>query len=154
MKSILLLIAAAVALSAQAPRAQGYAFASVDNPNSGNFHYNAFGAGADLFVYKGLAVSPSGGYLFARDNGLTAGAAVITANGSYHFLRGRSRVEPFVTAGYGTLANFGESISMFNYGGGAQFWFHKRMGVRVELLNFQSGGYRELTSIRFGFAFR
>jgi hypothetical protein len=154
MKSILLLIAAGAALSAQAPRAQGYAFASVDNPNSGDFHYNAFGAGADLFVYKGLAVSPSGGYLFARDNGLTAGAAVITANGSYHFLRGRSRVEPFITAGYGTLANFGESISMFNYGGGAQFWFHKRMGVRVELLNFQSGGYRELTSIRFGFAFR
>jgi hypothetical protein len=43
---------------------------------------------------------------------------------------------------------------MFNYGGGAQFWFHKRMGARVEILNFQSGGYRELTSIRFGFAFR
>ena len=38
-------------------------------------------------------------------------------------------VEPFVTAGYGTFANFSDSQSMFNYGGGATYWFNKRIGA-------------------------
>jgi hypothetical protein len=43
---------------------------------------------------------------------------------------------------------------MFNYGGGANYWFKKRIGFRAEVLNFQTRNYRELTSIRFGVSFR
>ncbi len=154
MKPLFLLFAAGIALFAQAPRAQGYAFFGIDNPPFGDFNYNTVGAGADLFVYKDLAFSPSAGYLRARDGNQSGSAAVVTLNGSYHFLRGKGRFEPFVTAGYGALANLGEGISMFNYGGGGQYWFHKRIGVRAEVLNFQHRQYRELTSIRFGISFR
>lgn len=154
MKPILLLCTAALALSAQAPRVQAHAFFSFDNPPGGSFNFNTAGGGLDVFAYKGLAVSPSAGYLFSRE-AANRGAALVTLNGSYHFLRGKGRkFEPFVTAGYGTFANFSDSQSMFNYGGGATYWFHKRLGARVELLNFQTNAYRELTSIRVGISFR
>lgn len=143
----------AASLSAQAPRVQGHAFFGLDNPPSGDFNYNSAGVGADIFVYRGLAVSPAGGYVFSRENGLR-GAGVFNLNGSYHFLRGQSRFEPFVSAGYGAISSFSDGVSAFTYGGGGQYWFTKRAGLRVELMQFQSGSYRELTSIRFGFSFR
>jgi len=153
MKLILAFFLACITLLAQAPRAQGHAFFGFDNPPSDNFGANSAGGGADIFIYKGAAFSPSAGWVFNRGN-VGRGAGVLTLNGSYHFLRGKGRFEPFVTGGYGALTNFGDSVSMYNYGGGAQYWFTKRLGVRAEVLNFHHGQYRELTSIRFGFAFR
>lgn len=153
MKLLFLLAATVFALSAQSPAAQGYAYFGLDNPAGHNFEYNSVGAGADVFVYKGVAFSPSAGYLFA--NGNDGGKlAIVTANGSYHFLRGKGPLEPFVTAGYGAYTNFGGGQSMFNYGGGANYWFKKRIAFRAEVLNFQTRNYRELTSIRFGVSFR
>ena len=152
MKLIFSLFLAGFTLAAQSPRAQGYAFVGVENPSNGTFNDASAGAGADIFVYKDAAFSPSAAYLFNFANG--GGLAVVTLNGSYHFLRGKSRLEPFVTAGYGALANIGNGVSLFNYGGGGQYWISKRVGVRVELLNFQQRQYRELTSVRFGVAFR
>lgn len=153
MKFISALILAGFTLAAEAPRAQGHAYFGLDNPPSANFDYSSFGAGGDIFVYKGAAVSPSVGWVFNRGN-IGSGAALVTLNGSYHFLRGKGRFEPFVSGGYGAWTNFGDSVSLFNYGGGGQYWFTKRLGVRVELLNFQHSQHRELTSIRFGLAFR
>ena len=152
MKLIFSLFLAGFTLAAQAPRAQGHAFVGAENLAHGTFNAASTGAGADIFVYKGAAFSPSAAYLFNFANG--GGLAVITLNGSYHFLRGKSRFEPFVTAGYGALADIGNGVSLFNYGGGGQYWISKRVGVRVELLNFQQRQYRELTSVRFGVAFR
>ena len=153
MKLIFLLLASVFALSAQTPRAQAYGYFGFDNPTGHNFEYNSVGAGADVFVYTGAAFSPSAGYLFA--NGNDGGKlAIVTVNGSYHFLRGKGPFEPFVTAGYGAYANLGGGQSMFNYGGGANYWFKEHIGVRAEVLNFQTRTYRELTSIRFGVSFR
>jgi hypothetical protein len=143
----------AATLSAQAPRAQGHAFFGFDAPPSSGLDFHSAGAGADIFFYKGAAFSPSAGWVFDR-NSIGRGAAVVTLNGSYHFLRGKGHFEPFVSAGYGALTNFGDSVSLFNYGGGGQYWFNKHIGIRGEVLNFQHQQYRELTSIRFGIAFR
>lgn len=154
MKPIFLLFTAALALSAQSPRAQAHAFFGFDNPPSGNFNFNTAGAGFDVFLYKGLSLSPSGAYLFSHE-AANRGAALVTLNGGYHFLRGKGgKFEPFVTAGYGAYANFSGSQSMFNFGGGANYWFNKHAGFRAELLNFQTSNYRELTSIRIGISFR
>jgi len=153
MKLFSALVLAGFTLAAQAPRAQGHAFFGFDNPPAGNFGYNSAGAGADIFLFKGAAFSPSAGWIFDRDS-IGRGAAAVTLNGSYHFLRGKGRFEPFVSGGYGALTNFGDSVSLFNYGGGGQYWFTKRLGVRAEVLSFQHSQYRELTSIRFGLAFR
>ncbi len=153
MKFLLSLLACtACILSAQAPRAQVHGFVGFDNIAGHSFDANSAGLGADVFVFKGAAVSPSGAWLYTRDN--ARGLGVFTINGSYHFLRGKSRLEPFVTAGYGALTDFSGSQATFNYGGGANFWFRKHIGVRAELLNLQSNSYRELTTIRLGFSFR
>ena len=152
MKLIFSLALTAISIAAQEPRAQLHGFIGVDNIAGHNFDANSAGVGADVFVYKGAAVSPSGAWLYTRDN--ARGLGVFTINGSYHFLRGKSRVEPFVTAGYGALTNFSGGQSTVNYGGGANFWFRRHLGFRAELLNFQSSGYRELTTIRFGVSFR
>lgn len=154
MKPILLLLAATISLAAQTPRAQVHGFFGFDDVSGHSFDYSSVGAGADIFVYKGAAFSPSAGYLFNRGEAGGGGVAVITVNGSYHFLRGKGPVEPFVTAGYGAFANLGGGQSMFNYGGGVNYWFKKHLGVRAEVLNFQTNSFRENTSIRFGISFR
>ena len=149
MKLIFSLFLAGFTLAAQAPRAQGHAFVGVENLAHGTFN----AASADIFVYKDAAFSPSAAYLFNFANG--GGLAVVTLNGSYHFRRGKSRFEPFVTAGYGALTtDIGVARSLFNYGGGGQYWISKRVGVRLELLSFQQRQYGELISVRFGVAFR
>ncbi|MBI2684766.1 MAG: hypothetical protein HYX27_00505 [Acidobacteria bacterium] len=153
MKLLFLPVLAALGIFSQAPRAEVHGFFGFDNPPGNNFDYSSAGLGADIFVYKGAAISPSAGYLFIR-GAPNIGLAVVTANGSYHFLRGKSRIEPFVTVGYGALANLSGGQSMFNYGGGANFWFRKHIGFRAELLNFQTNSYRELTTIRLGVTFR
>jgi hypothetical protein len=152
MRLLFLLVLTAYTLAAQAPRAQAHAFFGFDNIGGHDFDANSGGVGADVFVYKGAAVSPSGAWLYTRDN--ARGLGVFTINGSYHFLRGRGPFQPFVTAGYGALTDFSGGQSTFNYGGGANYWFGKHLGVRAEVLNFQSSNYRELTSIRFGISFR
>jgi hypothetical protein len=153
MKLFSALILAGFTLATQAPRAQGHAFFGFDNPPSGNFDANSAGAGADIFLFRGAAFSPSAGWIFNRGS-IGRGAAAFTLNGSYHFLRGKSRFEPFVSGGYGALTNIGDSVSLFNFGGGGQYWFNERLGLRAEVLSFQHSQYRELTSIRFGLAFR
>jgi len=154
MRILFLLLAASLGTFAQGqPRAQGHVFAGFDSPPGSSFNAATFGVGSDVFVYKGAAISPSVGYLTQFDNG-GRGVGVLTLNGSYHFLRGKGKFEPFVTAGYGALFNFGDGLSTFNYGGGANYWFKKRLGFRVEVLNFQYESDRELTSVRFGLSFR
>lgn len=153
MRLLFLLFTAAFALSAQTPRAQAHGFFGFDSPVGQNFGYNSAGAGADVFVYKGAAFSPSAGYLFASGND-GGKLGIVTVNGSYHFLRGKGPVEPFVTAGYGAFFNLGGGQSMFNYGGGINYWFKKHFAIRAEVLNFQTNQYRELTSLRFGVSFR
>lgn len=152
MRLIFPLFLAGFTLAAQAPRAQGHGFVGFETLAHGPVHSASAGAGADIFVYKDAAFSPSAVYLFNVAN--SGGLAVVTLNGSYHFRRGKSRFEPFVSAGYGVLTNFGSSESLFNYGGGGQYWISKRVGVRLELLSFQQREYGELITVRFGVAFR
>jgi len=153
MKFFTALVLAGFTVAAQAPRAQGHGYFGLDNPSNGNFDFNSAGVGADIFVYQGAAFSPAVGWTYNRSS-IGRGAATVQLNGSYHFLRGKGRFEPFITGGYGALTNFGDSVSLFNYGGGGQYWFNKHLGARVEVINFQHSQYRELTSIRFGISFR
>lgn len=149
MKLLVLLSLAAFASVAQ-PRAQGHAFFGIDDIGDSRESHYSVGAGADVFVYKGLAVSPGAAYVYG--NGVNA--ALLNLNGSYHFLRGKGKLQPFVSGGYGAATTFTEGINMINYGGGANYWFHRRFGVRGEILNFQAGSDRILTSFRFGVSFR
>jgi hypothetical protein len=80
-------------------------------------------------VYKGLGVGGELGYVtpwHAFSNGL----GVLSADGSYHFNRSE-KVVPFVSSGYTLLFRSG-SINGVNFGGGVNYWFRERVGLRLE----------------------
>jgi len=45
-------------------------------------------------------------------------------------------------------------LNMFNYGGGAKYWFHRRIGFRAELRDFRTRGGQYVLALRFGLTFR
>lgn len=62
-----------------------------------------------------------------------SGFAVFPLNGAFHTARGREgRLEPFLTAGY-TRAAEEVAVNMFNFWAGLNYWFHRRLGLRLEL---------------------
>ena len=72
------------------------------------------------------------GYL-APARSISEGVGILSANGSYHFLNGEpsQKLVPFVTGGY-SLAFREGSANLFNFGGGVNYWFRERMGLRLE----------------------
>ncbi len=133
----------------------GYGYYGLDAVRGGDLsEAMSAGGGMDLFIWKGLAAGFDVGYLFPRrDSG--DGIGLLSANPSWHFVNrdNPGKVVPFVTAGYGLAFRSG-TLSMVNYGGGATWWMLRRMGLRVEVRNYQHGSDRFNTALRFGVAFR
>ncbi len=159
----MLLFALAVSARAQSPEApyHGHGYfqfgtGGCTNLSCGGVH--TFAAGGEAFVYRGLAVGGEGGYGWAGDL-LSQGAAMFSANPSYHFKgQGRSRrVVPFVTGGY-TLLFRQMSINGSNVGGGVTVWPSNHVGLRFEgrLYHFSINGFGgvNFALARFGVSFR
>ena len=91
------------------------------------------GFGGERQVYKGLGAGGELGY-FAPIQGMSAGIGIASGNGSYHFGSAGStgKLDPFVTGGY-SLAFRSDVANGFNIGGGVNYWFKERVGVRVEV---------------------
>jgi len=91
-----------------------------------------FGGNAEVLVYKGLAVGPEIGYL-APWHSMSDGIGVLSANGSYNFFprRAEQKAVPFVTGGY-TLFFRSGTANGFNFGGGVNWWFKPKVGLRLE----------------------
>ena len=62
------------------------------------------------------------------------GIGLFSSNASYHFLNASQnrKLVPFVTAGYTGAFQSEWGESWFNFGGGADYWFRERAGLRVE----------------------
>jgi hypothetical protein len=91
-----------------------------------------FGVGGEGLVYKGLGVGGEIGYLGATRH-LNEGFGVFSPNVSYHFLNATKsgKLAPFVTGGYSLLFRSGVGHAV-NFGGGVNYWFKDRVGVRLE----------------------
>jgi hypothetical protein len=137
-------------------RGQGYAFfgpgAIVEDGYSVAVAH--FGGGGEGFLYKGLGLGAEAGYLTPwRDFG--NGIGLVSFNGSYHFNRDR-KLSPFVSGGY-TLGFRSDTANLFNFGGGVNYWFRDRVGLRLE---FRDHVYSEQSlnihylGGRIGFSFR
>ncbi len=112
-------------------RGYGYGFAAPVVNNYGSTGFQA-GFGGEGSVYKGLGVGGELSYLsFSRfDNGV----GVLSPNASYHF-RGVTKDGkwvPFVTGGY-SLYFRNSAVSGVNFGGGVNYWFKERIGLRFEV---------------------
>jgi hypothetical protein len=94
------------------------------------------GAGGELGLVKGIGVGAELSALDIHQDLFALGGntwlGVFSPNGYYHFFRsGGGRLDPFVTAGYTLLFRSG-TANLFNFGGGATFWFADHLGVRFE----------------------
>jgi hypothetical protein len=121
------------------PRGMGYVFAapgSVTNRGAQTATLQ-LGVGGEGRIYKGLAAGAEIGGLMPIGQSSwasTDGLGIFSVNGYYHFANATrsGKLIPFVTAGVTTAGNLGWAERWFNVGGGVDYWFKKRVGLRVE----------------------
>ncbi|MBS1828315.1 MAG: hypothetical protein JST93_23620 [Acidobacteria bacterium] len=145
------------AVSAQVPKAQAYVFQAV-----GGTAYNRWatplggtGGGGEGIFWKGLGAGAEivAYYPYEYVRGVI-GVANVSA--TYHFNAGKpgTKWDPFVVGGY-SLFFRSSSLSGVHAGGGLTYWFHRRIGARVEFRD-----QRTVTeglsfpAVRFGVSFR
>jgi hypothetical protein len=138
-------------------RGQGYLFVApggvAPNGSTATLH---FGVGGEGLLHKGLGVGGEIGYLTPARS-FDSGFGIFSANGSYHFTQATAsgKVVPFVTGGYSLFFRDGHANG-FNAGGGVNYWFRERLGVRLEFRDQVVTEGREVhyLGFRVGLAFR
>ena len=136
-------------------RGQGYVFVAPGTTSEGGATLH-IGAGGEGLVYKGLGVGGEIGYLGAS-RGFSEGIGVLSPNVSYNFLNASrsGKFAPFVTSGYSLFFRDG-GLNAVNFGGGMNWWFKERLGLRLELRDHILRDYTSIhiVGFRIGLAFR
>ena len=136
-------------------RGQGYVFVA-PGVFAGEVATLHIGGGGEGLVYKGLGVGGEIGYLGIVDD-LGEGFGVLSSNVSYHFTNATrsGKFAPFVTSGVSMLFR-GRVAPAINIGGGMNWWFKDRVGLRVEIRDhvIVTDGAPHFLGIRIGLAFR
>ncbi len=137
-------------------RGQGYVFVApgVFGRELATLH---IGGGGERLFYNWLGVGAEIGYLgFIEDLG--EGFGVLSPNVSYNFTNATrsGKFTPFVTTGYSLLFRGGAAASAINFGGGMNWWFKERIGLRIEFRDHViiDGGTPHFMGVRIGLAFR
>jgi hypothetical protein len=160
MKSKLIFLLLAAAAVAAAQRTNGYAVFGAGPARNQKVDPADFGVGfgADMALYKGLGLNVElscQSKTACRSGSINALASV---GPSYHFFRDRERkIDPFVEGGYSlSLSNlvFGGLGGLLYYGAGANAWFSRRVGVRMEFRDNLGTGTAHYWGFRAGIAIR
>ena len=130
------------------------ATAAFDDGGEGIIH---MGAGGEGFFHKHLGIGADLGYVapferFTKGVGTFSPNLVARSRGRNH----RNRLEPFVTCGYTRFLGLGDPNGA-NFGGGVNWWFKERLGLRFELrdnLWGEGGEIYHLAGFRLGLTFR
>jgi hypothetical protein len=149
--AVTLLVSSAIAQSASSGHVF-YAPTAIKNVRTTNLGHT-LGGGYDYVFWRGIGIAGDVGWLWSGDR-IGSGLGVGSLNGSYHFPT-RQKLDPFVTAGYGLLFRSG-TVNMANFGGGANWWFHDSLGLRLEVRDHSDFGSRSqhFISFRLGLSFR
>ena len=114
-----------------------------------------FGGGGEGILHKIVGVGGEIGAATSTRFQFALGLA--SANGYVHFTSNRRpRFDPFVTGGY-TLLFGGGHLNLFNVGGGVNYWFQDRLGLRLEFRDhvLRDGGITgQYLAFRVGVCFR
>ena len=114
-------------------RAQGYVFFGPGATSGSSTTWVNFGGGGEGFVKGGLSVGGEiSGYSPAKS--FDEGFGILSANVGYHFLKASQsgKVVPFATGGYSWFCR-SAAASGVNFGGGVDYWFKERVGLRFEV---------------------
>lgn len=112
------------------------------------------GGGAEGISRIGLGGGGEIGYVTPWES-FKAGIGIASVNGSFHFHQS-GLVVPFVTGGYTLFFRSGRANG-FNVGGGVNWWFADRTGLRIEIRDHVGTGRLRndhLWAIRLGLTFR
>lgn len=112
------------------------------------------GAGGEGVIGRGFTASAELGAL-DESGSIKSALGVLSVNGGYHFRQRKAyRVDPFVTGGYTLLFRSG-SANLGNFGGGLNWWFSSRFGLKVEFRDHVwSAENIHFLGIRFGVTIR
>lgn len=152
---LVLLVSAQAQNNTKEYKVQGYAFAAPVVTNGGGTGAQV-GAGAEGLIYKGVGAGAELSYL-STVTGFRSGVGVFSPNASYHFLNATKsgKLVPFVTGGYTLFFRNGVAHG-FNYGGGVNYWFKERVGLRFEVRDqvLVNNGTGHFVGFRAGISFR
>jgi hypothetical protein len=153
-------LCAAIACGLMCARAlalEGYVFAAPGGLTGGGFTNGTLhlGGGVEQLFPHRVGVAAELGAVGSWRNYHTA-IGMFSVNGTYHFMD-RSRLDPFVTAGY-SLGFRSGTLNFGNYGGGANIWLADHLGLRIEFRDHLHVSNRvpnlHYWGVRFGVAFR
>lgn len=114
------------------------------------------GGGFEATAWDALGIGAEIGYL-APFESLADGIGIFSVNAAYHFFARQPshRARPFVTGGY-TLGFRSGSENLWNVGGGVDYWFRSKTGLRIEFRDhvWTGEGTEQFWGVRIGLIIR
>lgn len=135
-------------------RSHGYVFAAPGGTSFGGGGTLHVGGGGEGVFKNGVGLVAEVGYLFPFEE-RGSGLGVFSINGSYHFSKS-GKTAPFVTGGYSGFFRGGYANGV-NFGGGVNYWFKERTGLRFEFRDnvaLGDGAALHFLNVRVGVIFR
>ncbi len=122
-----------------------------------NGNFVQVGGGGEGRVTERFALGGEIGVLKPTTNQYAVTTALASISPAFHFVseRSRSKFDPFVDGGLSLLAGRGAAVA-FHYGGGANYWLGRHVGLRFEFRHhiFASEGEAvHLVGFRIGLVF-
>lgn len=153
-----LMLAQPATNSSSEHRGYGYVFAAPGGivSTDGSIGTMHFGVGGEGLIKGGFGVGGEiGGLTPVRS--FRSGIGVFSAGANYHFRDASKsgKVVPFVNGGYTLFFRDGVANGV-HFGGGANYWFKERVGLRFEVRDHFAVEYPEAhyVGFRFGLTFR
>ena len=152
------------AAAAPAQHTQAYVFAgssTIPGPTAYTYWHGSYlhaGGGGEGGIGKRFTVGGEAGLLVSTASTDGRNAGVLSVGPAFHFFsRDGRKLDPFVAAGFSLLVSTGAG-GMGYFGGGANYWFHRRIGLRLEFRDHvwspESGEVLHFVGGRFGICFR
>ena len=120
-------------------------------------NYVHAGGGVEGGIGKRLTVGGEVGALISVRETYGRSAALLSFGPGFHLVpRSDRKLDPFISAGVSLLVSRGAG-TLFYYGGGANYWFRDRIGLRVEFRDHvwsPEGTALHFAGARIGLSFR
>jgi len=158
-RTVLLVLAAACPLAGQTEKPFQYNGSGYVDFGVGTCAHGvttvSIGGGGDAFLWRGVTLGGDIGYYRFVERG-SNGFGVGTAGIGYRFTDRNAprRFDPFVNAGLLGGAFAEGIVPAVAFGGGVNYWFKRRLGLRAEVRANGFGGGEALIMFRVGFTFR
>ncbi len=160
---MLIMLLASLPASAQMSSGYGYVFAGpVVVPKSAYIRWNGdfvhVGGGGEARLTNRFALGGEIGALMPVTNQYAITTGLVSVTPAWHFSsrHSKSKFDPFVDGGLSLLFARGGGIAL-HYGGGANYWLKRRIGVRFEfrdhLWSPEAGETVHLVDFRVGVVF-